>query len=276
MPVSVTVTGSAAAVERLLLNSMAHHQCRSGAISKGIIKSSSCLLTPITTSGGLLHLESWLLRGVGVATAEGLFLNKKLDLLLSYLLVEPAQHFADSLRCQLAALTTGSSSSKSSSNSSSNSAGSAADGLAGPGLDLDATSSSNGVLLQWFNSSSSNGRSGSAGGSSSGSSMDSELLPFASADLQHQWVTTVERRSLRSLMPHPAAVLDLFWKKLVLQVGPGPEAMMCSNGCAAAVAGCELWCCGALQPQTPCYSDGQASSNSVSTRNVSLMCGTAA
>jgi hypothetical protein len=145
-----------------------------------------------------------------VATAEGLFLNKKLDLLLAYLLVEPAQRFADMVGRRLAALITSSSSS-----SSSDSASSSADSSAA-GMDVDATGS-NVVLLQWFNSSSSGGSSSS----SSSSSTDSDWLPFASADLQHQWVTTVERRSLRSLMPRPAAVLEQFWRKLVLQVGGG-------------------------------------------------------
>lgn len=135
-------------------------------------------------------------RGVGVATAEGLYLDKKLDLLAAYLLVDPATAWLTGLKDSLLAWI----------RKPQPAAAGAGAGGGGVGVSLPGWSP--------------------AGGSSplalSHLADDAELRPFAPAaaadDLSHQYARLVVRASLRSLMPGPRQVLSKLLQRLVLLV----------------------------------------------------------
>ena len=169
-------------------------------------------------------------RGVGVATAPGLYLPQKLDMLLDYLLVSPLETMGQQLSSIFS-----SSSSSSSSNSSSNNSGNSGKALAArvaqqqqaghtlrrsssvtTSSSSDAVTSSSGSSVT--NSSSRVSRSTSSS-SSVTSSIDDARVLAGSGDLDHPATRVVVRRSLRSLMPGPREVLKRFWEPLVLQVG---------------------------------------------------------
>uniref|UniRef100_A0A383VX35 Uncharacterized protein n=1 Tax=Tetradesmus obliquus TaxID=3088 RepID=A0A383VX35_TETOB len=158
-------------------------------------------------------------RGVGVATAEGLYLDKKLDLLAEYLLVAPATAALARLRAAAGALL-----------------GRSTDAAEGT-----ATATNTAVQQQqqqqqqqqaavklpskmstasWRNMSALPEPSAAAAGGSfddeQPAAADGELRPFASADLAHQYARLVVRRSLRSHMPGPREVLAQLFTKLTL------------------------------------------------------------
>jgi hypothetical protein len=157
-------------------------------------------------------------RGVGVATAEGLYLDKKLDLLLAYCLVGPVSSALARLKAAVAAwLAPGKQSSAAGDEAAPPHAASTAAGTAGVYAPVQpqvaAKPPSKVSTASWRNMSVT---AGSSGADDAGA--DDELRPFASADLSHQYARLVVRRSLRSQMPGPRQVLAKMFTKLTLLV----------------------------------------------------------
>jgi len=141
-------------------------------------------------------------RGVGVATAPGLYLTQKLDMLLDYVLVEPLNRLYDSIT-RLMQGPQGT--------AAVNPAGTAAAAAAAV---LREDQAGGGLQQQQDTPAS----PGSNGGSSDGAFGDDVRVLSRSGDLDHPAARLVVRRSLSSLMPGPQQVLARLWEPLVLQV----------------------------------------------------------
>jgi hypothetical protein len=173
-------------------------------------QANSVLLLPLL----LLHC-----RGVGVATAEGLYLDKKLDLLLAYCLVGPVSSALARLKAAVEAwLAPGKHSNAAGDEAAPSPSASKAAGTAGLYAPVQqqvaAKPPSKVSTASWRNMSVTAGSNGADGGDAD----DDELRPFASADLSHQYARLVVRRSLRSQMPGPRQVLAKLFTKLTLLV----------------------------------------------------------
>jgi hypothetical protein len=152
-----------------------------------------------------------------VATAEGLYLDKKLDLLAAYLLVGPANSALARLNAAVTALLA---------------RGKAADTDTAVQQQQQAavrppskvsTASWRNMSLQPEPPAAAAAAAGGGGGGSVGQAEGEggELRPFASADLAHQYARLVVRRSLRSQMPGPREVLAKMFMRLTLLVRGG-------------------------------------------------------
>jgi hypothetical protein len=139
-----------------------------------------------------------------VATAEGLYLDKKLDLLLAYCLVGPVSSALARLRAAAGGWLA--------SDNGAAAAGSDAQGQQQQQQLAAAKPPSKVSTASWRNLSVMAESPGADAGD------DDELRPFASADLSHQYARLVMRRSLRSQMPGPRQVLAKLFTKLTLLV----------------------------------------------------------
>lgn len=126
-------------------------------------------------------------RGVGVSTAEGLYLDKKIDLLLGYLITDPLTRLLGNTVTWVNSLAA-------SNNNSTPSSSEEAEER---------------VVIQ---------STGHSSSSSSSKSWRQYHQPFSSSDLSHRYVRYVVRRSLRSIMPGPREVLQKFGDVITLQV----------------------------------------------------------
>jgi hypothetical protein len=136
-------------------------------------------------------------RGVGVATAPGLYLAQKLDLLVDYIIVHPVMNAIDKgvesakdtlsqLQQQLKQL------------------------LSGQQQQQEQEQQQQQQQEQQQQQKQQRQR---------GVARQFSLASSSSSDLSHPAACVVARRSLRSLMPGPREVLKRFWEPLVLQVG---------------------------------------------------------
>jgi hypothetical protein len=157
-----------------------------------------------------------------VATAEGLYLDKKLDLLLAYCLVGPVSSALARLTAAAAAwLARGRHGSVAGDGATYPPHASTAAGSAGTNIPAQQQQQpqvavkppSKVSTASWRNMSLTAESNGAAGGAAA-----DELRPFASADLGHQYARLVVRRSLRSQMPGPRQVLAKLFTKLTLLV----------------------------------------------------------
>jgi hypothetical protein len=145
-------------------------------------------------------------RGVGVATAPGLYLTQKLDLLVDYLLLQPLTDALDA----------------------------AVGSVRGTAKRLQQQSQQ--LLSQVTSSQQSthpqqqHQKQEEDEGSSGRLSRQYSLASAAGASLDHPAARVVVRRSLQTLMPGVTAVLRRFWEPLVLQVREGGHGRGNSSG----------------------------------------------
>jgi hypothetical protein len=141
-------------------------------------------------------------RGVGVATAPGLYLPQKLDLLIDYTVVQPVADLMQGL----------------------------ARAVTGTAQQLQQQASQllqrspqqhqqHGVQKDQPDAQQQQQQQRSA-------SRQYSLASTASSDVEHPAARVVVRRSLRSLMPGPGHVLRRFWEPLLLQVRRGWGGLM--------------------------------------------------
>jgi hypothetical protein len=167
-----------------------------------------------------------------VATAEGLYLDKKLDLLAAYLLVAPASAALAQLKAAAAAWL-----------AAVKQATAAAAGRGAESAGEDSTRAKEQQQQQqqqqqqvklrskvstgsWHSISSpqnstSDPAAAAAAAVGDGSDAAADLVPFASADLAHQYARLVVRRSLRSQMPGARQVMTKLFTRHTLLVRRG-------------------------------------------------------
>ncbi|KAF6252877.1 hypothetical protein COO60DRAFT_490707 [Scenedesmus sp. NREL 46B-D3] len=172
-------------------------------------------------------------RGMGVATAEGLYLDKKLDLLVAYLVVAPVSSALSQLRAAPAAwlargkhAAAGGAAASSSTSPILSAVAAAAKAVADKFTVVQqhqqppaAKPPSKLSTANWRNMSPMD-ETGAAdddvGDDDDGDEAEQQLQPSPSADLAHQYARLVLRRSLRSEMPGPRQVLEKLFTKLTL------------------------------------------------------------
>lgn len=152
-------------------------------------------------------------RGVGVATAPGLYLNQKLDLLLDYLLVQPFERLASTVGHRWSKLFAGLNQQQQQQQHTVSRYQQGRVMCSVRSAQVSSTPHSSAAGLD-----SSDASKCSADGDLALSSLDSARVLANSGDLNHPATRVVVRRSLRSMMPTAKDVIHRFWERLVLQV----------------------------------------------------------